>query len=291
MARIGATLALLVLLGAGACTGQTVVIEPDPPAPTATAPPTTAPTATPAPPAPTFPAAPEPGDLPNSPAPPAPPTLHPPAPAPAPSAPGPDREPGDAEESDTPAEPEGQEPDGSELDPPGDGPFTFPQWEEFIFDSRNSPGPELFTGRATFKSCGDHATQFGADLLSPHVAECLDQGRAGPGRESVIAVQLEEGSAHVWFVRVGPAGAEYFRDESHVGGEWLHATCNAAVSIGLLDCAEPRSLAPAPSSGGKDSPVPEDSAGSELPPATDDAGSANHSPTPSPRPGGAGVEE
>ncbi len=164
----------------------------------------------------------------------------PPAPSPTPSAP---------ESPAPPTETEAAEEQGAELDEPAEEPsapgperFTFPQWEEHIYDSRNGDAPEQFRGREFFQSCGDFASEAGAHVISPDSAQCLDEGRGGPGRESAIAVRMGPDQVHVWFVRVGPAGSEYFIDRSQTGGGWVHARCEPTASIGVLSCDEPTSL-------------------------------------------------
>jgi len=167
----------------------------------------------------------------------------PPAPAPTatPSGEG-EEEPSEPEPSEGSSSPETEEPsegNTDEQETPGPERYTFPNWQEYIYSSRNDQGPEKFAEREHFPSCGDFASQAGADLISPDVADCLDGGKTNSGKESAIAVQTADDSVHVWFIRVGPEGSEYFIDRTHAGEDWVHASCDSEASIGVLACEEP----------------------------------------------------
>lgn len=195
----------------------------------------------------------------------------PPAPSPTPTA-SPSETGAEAEQDPSESPSETKPPDeGPSEGPddgknPGPGRFTFPGWEEYIYDSRNGDGPPMFKNRDRFtKSCGDFASEAGADLISPEAAECLDKGRAGEGKESAIAVRMSQDEVHVWFVRVGPEHSEYFVDRSAAGGQWMHASCDPNESIGMLDCAKPTRVEaeanddepePSPSQNPDESPSP-----------------------------------
>lgn len=135
----------------------------------------------------------------------------------------------------------GEGPTGQQEEPVSKR-FTFDRWEEYIYQSRNHNPPARFEQREPFPSCGDFASEEGADLLSPDVAECLDEGQGSQGRESAIAVRLASGGVHVWFIRVGPDTTEYFVDRSHTGAQWMHAECVHGEPIGVLACDEPSTL-------------------------------------------------
>ena len=170
----------------------------------------------------------------------------PPAPSPTatPSGEG-EEEPSEPEPSEGSSSPEPEEPsegNTGEQETPGSERYTFPNWEEYIYSSRNDQGPEKFADRKRFTSCGDFASQAGADLISPDVADCLDDGKNNSGKESAIAVQTADDSVHVWFIRVGPEGSEYFIDRTHTGDDWVHASCDSEASIGVLACEEPTPL-------------------------------------------------
>lgn len=146
---------------------------------------------------------------------------------------------------------------------PGSERYTFPNWQEYIYSSRNGGGPEKFASRDRFPSCGDFASQEGADLISPDVAKCLDQGKSNSGKESAIAVRTAADSVHVWFIRVGPSGSEYFIDRTQAGDDWLHASCDSSGTIGTLNCAEPTPLKEANEDG-------DEGEGEETPPESPD---------------------
>src|SRR5699024_4176381 len=111
--------------------------------------------------------------------------------------------------------------------------------------------------------CRDYASESGAHVISPEAADCLDEGRKGPGKESAIAVRMDDGGVHVWFVRVGPDTAEYYVDRTPAGGGWLHATCDADASIGVLACEEPKPVSDEPA--GENEPRPPEEESVEQP--------------------------
>lgn len=114
-------------------------------------------------------------------------------------------------------------------------------WAALISQSRTGKAPEAFRERERYVSCGDLVRDHGQELVPPEVVDCLDAGAAGDGAEAAIAVPSETGAALVWFVRVGPTGAEVYidatRDSSR--GSWQYASCEAGVSIGRLACDKP----------------------------------------------------
>lgn len=273
---------LPVALLAGACEGSTIVIETPQPSesspassPSSTSPHTSEPDPT--------------GWWP----PPPPPTTSPDQQQPSPSAPDPTSQaPDGQQDSPTPEEPQTEAPSSQAPQPEDDDkdnedgpdtpePFTFPRWEEFIYQSRNGERPEQFKQRERYLSCGDFASEEGADLLSPDVAECLSQGESEVGKESAIAVRLADGGVHVWFVRVGPEIAEYFVDRTHAGSEWVYAKCASDQPIGVLACEEPTTLeeneitsTPSPT------PEPEQSSPQEEPSPPDEEADTEEEPSP-----------
>lgn len=267
--RLLAPVLLTLVLGLSACVGKTVVLEEptnpdtgtvhgevdDPSPPTAAPDPTSSESAEPTDPSE------EPTDLDDAQG------WWPPAPEPkAPAAP---------EETQQPAPEESTPGDGPTEETPSESPtdddrghYTFPGWEENIYLSRQGERPAKFADREPFERCRDSASGVGVELISPEIVECLDTGRAGPGKEAAIAVQVAPEGVHVWFVRVGPDNAEYFIDQTQAGGTWLYAACAHDASIGMLNCEEPAPVGPS------DSEV-EDPEEEESSPSTED-------PSPSP---------
>ena len=195
-------------------------------------------------------------------------------PAPSPTAtPGGEgaEEPSEPESSEGSSSPETEEPSDEntgEEETPGSERYTFPNWQEYIYSSRNGGGPEKFANRDRFPSCGDFASRAGADLISPDVAKCLDDGKNNNGKESAIAVRTADESVHVWFIRVGPKGSEYFIDRTQAGDDWLHANCESGTSIGVLACEEPTPLKEANEDNDEDEGIDESEPPTESPDET-----------------------
>lgn len=170
-------------------------------------------------------------------------------------------------------------------------PFTYPGWEEDVYDARNGDAPAAFRDRSAFRSCGDFAGEEGSDLISPTLAECLDGGKEPTDgekkvREGAIAVLAPSGQVAVWFVRVGPDTSEYFLNRN---GRWLHSTCDPTVSIGVLACEEPIALVdedPAPDPDPSEPPTDDPTEGGEGSSGGSDDGSnsgeesGTHAPAP-----------
>lgn len=170
----------------------------------------------------------------------------PPAPAPTatPSGEG-EEEPSEPESSGSGGDQEPSDDETQGEDAPGTAPFTFPGWEERIYESKYVNPPRKFDDRdkkygSEFEHCGYFASEDGSELIGEQTADCLAQGRSNDGKEAAIAVQVP-GGVHVWFVRVGPNVFEYFIDESPAGGEWLYQSCTYEGKHSLLDpnCEEP----------------------------------------------------
>ncbi|HLS00741.1 MAG TPA: hypothetical protein VK054_01980, partial [Beutenbergiaceae bacterium] len=212
---------------------------------------------------------------------------------PSPTSPDPTSQAPDGKEDlPSPEEPQTEEPSSETPQPEGsdhgsdEGPdtpehFTFPRWEEFIYQSRNGERPDQFKQRERYLSCGDFASEEGADLLSPDVADCLSQGESDVGKESAIAVRLADGGVHVWFVRVGPDVAEYFVDRTHAGAGWVYAECATDQPIGVLACEEPTSLDESKAtSEPSPTPQPDQSSPQEDPSPPDDEANTEEEPSP-----------